>query len=293
MKRYLFIVLISSLLFSCGGNNIVEEENVETPDDQNVNDVDRVNKTKQVFYTFPSPLETVSIFEEAGVLYNSNLLNSTDNLSSYSTNAQRALNFGVYGADLSYTNIFDQINRSMAYMNCVQKLASALGLISVFESETMDRLEENIENRDSLTSIINEAYWEADAYLKENEQSNLSVLVVSGGWIETLFLGSKAIDIENPHQEIEKRIAEQKYSLNNLIELLQTYNDAEVLTVLTMLEDLQISFNKIKEDEEKTSSVITESGVTTVGGGTTLVYDSDIIIEIAKKAEKIRNEIIQ
>lgn len=291
MRRYLLMILGLTLLASCGGDaEVLEQE--ETTEQEDVA-IDRAEKTKQVFYTLPSPIETASIFENSGTTYNSGLLNSTDNLSNYSTNSQKALNFGCYGADLNYTNIFNQTNGSMVYMNCVQKLASSLGLTTVFDGETMGRIEKNINERDSLMIIINDAYWQADAYLKENEQDNLSALIIYGGWIECLYLGSQSIDPKDSNSELIQRIADQKYALENLVGLLQTYNDTEMVHLTEMLIDLQKSFNKIEEKEAENTVTTSESGIATIGGGPALVYDENVIMEITDKVEKIRNEIIQ
>ena len=53
-------------------------------------------------------------------------------------------------------------------------MADGLDITSAFDAVTMERIEENMNNRDSLMTIINDAFWVVDAHLKENGQDNLS-----------------------------------------------------------------------------------------------------------------------
>lgn len=291
MKKQIAIVLFSSVLFACGDDVKKTEpivEDIEVSEETS----ERVEKAQMVFQTVPSPLETASIFQNAGANYNADLLNPIENVDNYATNTQKALNFGVYGADLSYANIFEQTQETMFYMNCSKKLADALGVTSAFDAATMERLEENMNNRDSLIIIINDAFWIADAFLKENGQDNLSALIIVGGWVEGLYIGTKTLDHENPDEALMTKIADQKFSLDNLVELLSTYDSEEVKNIAQKLNALKTVYDKISETEGETT-VKNNNGVTTIGGGSSLSFEKGTIIEIANEIEKIRNEIIQ
>jgi len=291
MKNYIYILIATSLLISCGGNEAVEETVVEEVVENEITP-ERASKAQLIFKTVPSPLETALMFQDAGASYNSENTNPIENVDKYVTNTQKALNLGVYGADLSYANIFDQSQESMFYMNCAKKMADGLDITSAFDAVTMERIEENMNNRDSLMTIINDAFWVVDAHLKENGQDNLSALIIAGGWLEGLYLGTKTLNAEAPDEGLMLKIAEQKYSLANLMGLLQLYENAEVKVVKEKMTELQIVFNKIEEVENETT-VSEKDGVATIGGGSTLNYDKTIIEEITVITEKIRNEIIQ
>lgn len=291
MKKYLLILMVSSLLLACGNDT----EIVETEDDTEAVDEilpERAAKAQLVFQTVPSPLETVSLFFNAGANYNADLLNPIENVNTYATNHLKALNFGVYGADLSYANIFDQTQESMFYMNCCKKLSDALGVTSAFDAETMERLEENINNRDSLMILINDAFWIADAFLKENEQDHLSALIIAGGWIEGLYIGAKVLNRDHPDEGLMKKIADQKFSLDNLLELLSTYDNEEVKNIKAELQKLAAIYDKVEEVEGEIT-VDNSNSSPTIVGGSTVTYEQDAIFEIVDEIEKIRNEIIQ
>lgn len=293
MKKSYFLIPLTCLFFACGGDDktdeTLDEVTVDTTDELTI---ERADKAQKVFQTIPSPFETASIFEEAGATYNGDVTNPMENVSNYTTSFQQAVNLGVYGADLSYANIFDQSQESMFYMNCSKKMADALGVSAAFKPKTIERIEENMNNRDSMMTIVNDAFWMCDAYLKENGQSDLSALIISGGWIEGLYLGTVSLNKENPNAELMAKIADQKYSLNNLIDLIGTYDNEHVNGIKAHLQELQTVFNKIEETEAE-STVSNEDEIAVIGGGSTLNYTPEIIFEIAITTEKIRNEIIK
>lgn len=289
--KYLPLLLISFVLFSCGGTTKEEEETTTTEMDSE-DTSERIEKAKKIFYTIPSPFETALIFESAGVNYNIGLLNPIDNVGNYSTSVKQALNFGVYGADLSYANIFDQSQQCMFYMNSAKKLADQLGVTAAFDVETIERIEKNLNNRDSLMNIINDSYWIADSHLKENQQEYLSALIIAGGWIEGLYLGSATLRKDKPNEAIMKTIADQKYSMNNLMGLLDMYNHEETVKLKTKLSSLKAAFDKITESTT-TTSVKNEGEIAVIGGGSSLTYSPEIIMEIATNVKTVRDEIIE
>lgn len=294
MKIYIYLTVTASLLIACGGNETTELEANESiiEDSLSIEETsDRVKKAQMVFKTIPSPLETASLFQQAGAGYNSSLTNPIENVRNYATAVQQSLNLGVYGADLSFANIFEQSQESMLYMNCSKILADGLGVTSAFDIETMERMEANMNNRDSLMVLINDAFWITDAHMKDNGQDHLSVLIITGGWIEGLYLGIASLDKAKPNQALMQRIADQKYSLLNLIDLLATYDNEGVVEVSKQLNTLRLVYDKIEENPGETS-VSESEGIANISGGSLLTFDSKIIFEIATTIKKIRDGII-
>lgn len=289
--KYSYLLILSFSLFACS-NNTSEQESEELTEVSTDVTNERIDKAKKVFYTIPSPYETALIFETSGVNYNIGMLNPIDNVDNYSTNVKQALNFGVYGADLSYANIFDQSQQCMFYMNCAKKMADQLGITAAFDVETIERIERNLNNRDSLMNIINDSYWIADSHLKENQQDYLSALIIAGGWIEGLYLGSATLKKEKPSEAIMKAIADQKYAMESLVGLMDLYDHAEVTKLKEKILVIKASFDKITEKDSKTT-VDNSAEVAVIGGGSSLQYTPEIIFEIAQNVKTLRNEIIE
>lgn len=290
MKQTFFYLILVIVFISCGGDDVTTKTTTITPVDEQ-EQLEKAVVIKKVFYTIPSPIETASIFQEAGAMFNSEILNPAENVNNYTTNKEKALNFGVYGTDLSYSNIYDQSQQSMYYMNSAKKLADQIGVTAAFNANTMERIEANINNRDSIMNLINDAYWIADSYLKENGQEHLSALIIAGGWIEGLYLGTQSFDIDNPNDKLAEKIASQGYSLANLLNILNAQNHQDLKNITTQLTELQALYNNIK-GSKTAATVENNDGETTIGGGAAADYTLNDIKNISEKIETIRNAII-
>ena len=288
-----------SVLFSCNSGNKnkdnnknVEETLVDTVSGTESNS----NKIEKIFYNVPSPIEMAHLTQTAGVPYNSSLLNPTDNADSYSTTTNLALNLGVYGADLSYCRLFDQIQQSIDYLSVIRTIIEELKIPQDKASISINKLEDNINNRDTLLQIISDTYGNADLYLKENDRESTAALIVLGGWMEALYISTNMIDAKKPNHEIMGRIAEQKYSLENLIKLLNSITDKKdfLSVMMPKLKNLELEFNKIKITQGKyTVSTNEKTKKTSISSNTKIDVTYEQIEKIKQQATVIRNIIIK
>ncbi len=253
------------------------------------------NQVKTIFYNIPSPVEMAELTQKANLTYNSDILNSLDKIDQYTSTKSMALNLGVYGADLSYTRLYDQIQESINYLSAIRKLSEELGVPQEEGAFALSRLEENINNRDSLLFIITDLYANADLYLKENERSGTAALIITGGWIEALYISTNILDDDNPNPEIMERIAEQKFSVDNLIALLKKhYKENESLSdIFSLFDQLKQSYDKI-ELIYKPGKVITDEEIrlTSINSKTQVYVNFDQIKEIREINNKLRALII-
>ncbi|HSH66234.1 MAG TPA: hypothetical protein VLB84_10660 [Bacteroidia bacterium] len=292
ITRYSSILSFSLFVFSCGNPNTTEEVVVGSDTIQN-----KVKNTKaqEVFYSIPSPIETISLLKAAGAKYNPDYLNPIENVSRYTTVTSKALNLGIYGSDLSFTSMFDQTQESMLYLRCANKLAAGLGINGAFNETTASRLESNVQNRDSLLAIISDSYWTTDAYLKDNGQPGVSALIVAGGWVEGLYIGTQIANTTK-NQDVISRIGEQKLSLDNLIALLESYktDNAGIIAVLNSLNDLHAIYNTLPSTTTETQ-VITDkkNNVTTLDDNSSFSLSADKLKEISESVTQIRNKMIK
>ncbi|MCW3103264.1 MAG: hypothetical protein JWO09_1704 [Bacteroidetes bacterium] len=291
--RFAFAVAVAATVSSCG--NSADNDNVTTNDTAATANVEKDTKAQNVFYSIPSPIETTSLLKGAGAKYNASYLNPIENVSKYSTAASRALNLGVYGSDLSFTSIFDQTQESMLYLRCTNKLATSLGISGAFDEATTSRIEANLENRDSLLTIISDSYWNADTYLKENGQPGVSALIIAGGWLEGLYIATQIANATK-NDDIATRIGEQKLSLDNLVALLDTYKTSNdgVNTTLNQLKELKQIYDGIEVKSAETQvSTDKKDGVTTIDNKSSYKLTPEQLKAITDKASQIRNKIIQ
>jgi hypothetical protein len=291
--KYISIALISLVfLFSCN-NSSVEVDKIGQGIDNLTNDSTHTKKVTKIFYNVPSPLEMANLIQKSGAEYIEDILNSPKNQYKYLTTADAAINLGIYGADLSYTRMFNQIQVSISYLSSLKILSDELGIPNDRGSIAVNRLEENMANRDSILTIITETYADADEYLNVNDRGNTATLIILGGWIEGLYIATSIAD--NTHnKQIVKRIAEQKFSLNNLIELLKLYKEDETIKYYTpKVLKLKEVFDKI-EINYTAGNVVTnkETKVTTINNKAEIIVEIEQIKEIHKIISEIRNEMI-
>lgn len=252
-------------------------------------------KATKVFYAVPSPAELALMIKATGAKFDKGILNSVDNASKYATITSKALNLGVYGADLSYVSTFDQTQESMVYMNTCKKLADGLGLTGAIDEEIIKRMEANLNKKDSLVKIISDTYMATDTYLKENERGSESALVVAGGWIEGMYISIQVANANKNNQDIMKRIAEQKDVLENLMGLLGTYSSVEpaVEEIVNELKPLQAIYGNIKPSGQQ-GEVKTDTAAMKTTIESTVQYNlsPEQLAEITKILVTLRGKII-
>lgn len=288
-KFFLTVPLVASLvLASCKGDH------AENTDDLNVADTTKVEAQSQTtnnetFFQVPSPGEMLSFIKMVGGKNNKNVsfLNSPENQKKYMDNKMKSLNFGVYTTDLSYCSIFEIGAEALKYFKIVKQLGDEIGVSSAIKPEILKRLEKNVGNPDSLSTITDEVYFSSFETLESGKQGPVLSLVVAGGWIESLYIATNLTKFEAKSPLVE-RLADQKYTLDNLIEFLKKYeSDADVASVLSQFTELQSEFNKIGEKEVAVASK--EKSKPVLGGGKELDVTESQYNSIVQKVKTIRN----
>jgi len=247
IQHFILFTGLTCFVISCGPGSTDTSENT---DDSAVIDLNNeVVSAENVFIYIPSPIQTAELIKQAGAKFNSELLNSTENTSLYTTTASMALNMGVYGSDLAFAGIFNQSAETIKYMDCTRKMADGLHVLAAFSEDRKTRLEANINNRDSVLGIITDSYWDCDAMLQDNDQAHASALMIAGGWIEGLYLACRVAESTNSN-DIRIRIVEQRSSLDKLIILLDKQKHNDVVAISTQLKELKIIFDKLPKQAD-------------------------------------------
>ncbi|MBK9762031.1 MAG: hypothetical protein IPO87_01405 [Flavobacteriales bacterium] len=293
MKNLSLSLVLAACLAACGSEPPPQDKlTLENGVDSAVQ-AERMKKTKSIFYNIPSPMETAGLLKKAGAKYNKNILNDVKNVDKYTSAGQQALNLGIYGADLSYTSVFNHTQESMFYTSCSRKLADRLGVISAFNDSTLELMQSKLNDRDALLDIVSETYWNVDAYLKENGRDNISALMIAGGWVEGLYIATQVSKI-NDTPELRQRIAEQRISLNDLSNLLNSYEmeDPRLTSVKGDIASLQALFAEVAAGTPGTATS-EENGVAVIGvGGTAATLTDAQLSAIRDKTAEIRTTYI-
>jgi hypothetical protein len=291
-------VIISSLILTnCKSDktSVIEDKiEQEIVDQEEILQDDYVAKSKFIFYNMYSPIEMSGIFHDAGAIYSPEILNPISVAENYTTSAKIAMNLGLYGVDLSYARMFDQMQVSIEYLATIQKMAEKLGIPNDFVSFTASKVEKYINNRDSIMEVAIEAYSNADLYLKSGKRENSAALIVMGGWIESMYIAVEIFNPDDPDQAIMERIAEQKYSLNSLITLLSNHQeDLQISEYLVLLRKLKRIFDTFEIYYEPGDFDIDTVNKVIALNRNKIDVSGQQVAQISKLINEIRNKIVE
>jgi hypothetical protein len=260
MARQLRLFIAFCLLLaiaSCGGK---EGDTTVTGNDSSQVDDGVLSESTQEKYDYvisniPIPFEILDRLFKSGVTFQKDYTNPVNNISKYLQNNSKALNLGIYGADLTYTICFEQFNELNPYLKSAKKLADELGIPLAFNKETLDKYQDYKTNKDSLRNAVYSSYSQVDQTLRSNERISLAALVVTGGWIEGLHITSKTAADTSLKPEVRKElfriIRKQQFHLNNIIGLLNEFKkDPYFSQMITDLEDIDKAYQATKKKNE-------------------------------------------
>lgn len=245
----------------------------------------------------PSPLEISVLLKSSGKKYDLNYLNPADNISKYNNNYQKALNLGIYGTDLGYTNIYEKNQDGIKYMASIKSLANDLNIGQFFDIETIGRLATNSKNLDSLLLITTQNFNSINHYFQEQRRSNLSILLLTGGWLEAMQITCNVAVSDPKNKELNEKIGEQKIILEKVMTLLSYYkeSDKNMASLLADLEGLKQVYEKVVITytyKESTFAVVDGVMVIKDNSTTTVAITPEQVAEIKNITSNIRTKII-
>lgn len=293
MKQLNKVVFWSFLCFIAIATLSCDEETVRSSSEMGNMKLDST-KTNLVnvagkLFSIPSPVQTTLLIKKTDAPYDREMLSSTSLISRFVSKNDRALNLGIYGADMAYTSIYNDTQKSLGYYKVIENLAEELELKGALNPELMQRLGNNIGNSDSLLYLSGKFYEATDTYLKENERYDLATMILTGGWVETAYL--TATVAQSGNDEARNRLAEQKTTIAKLCDVLKTSGDdkfvnSAVMATLDSLnqdfEEVEIHYNYIP------SETYADKKTTFINGHSDFILTDDLLIKISGKINRIR-----
>ena len=262
-------------------NTVTEEDQISLEEaESKLDEIDskRALLVESIIRSSPTLSQTGELFAKLSSDFHREYLNSIDNVQKYTTLKSQGINLGTYMADLGYITTFEQSQEVIFYLNSAQKLAEAIGVSDVFNESIVERIEMNINDKDSIIDIISDLYWKTDAFLKELNRENISALIICGGWIEGMHIGSRLISDGNADNLIYEQILDQRKNLKKIMALLATFEGDENIDFFeSRLKEIQDDFSTVPE--------LVQGEIT--------VDQKESINLVAEKIEVLRNEIIQ
>lgn len=291
-------LLLTLMLASCrsGGKNAKKEADSLNAPGASAAVYEDIKQAEKIFYTLPSPLESAMLIKSAGALFDDNLLNPVENTGNYNTNKSMALNLGVYTCDLSFASLYDQTQLIINYMNAAKKMADGLGILDAIDQEDIDMLEENIHNTDVIMDIVSQTYLNSNSYLEDNGQPAVAAMVLTGGWLEGLYISTQLVDMKDFNgNKLVGRIIDQKLSIDILIDLLETSKGHPAIDdLITQVTKVKVIFDKITL---KTSPIRPEynqeTNVTVLKSEVQADLTPEVFKELSLAVAEIRSNLIK
>ena len=288
MKNNLLKFAALIVLASCGESTESDKAGIS---DSLSTEVTDTNKTAVVVddgddVALPSSMRIAGIFKRSGLKYIEASLNSIANNKKYKTTYTKALNLGVYSADMAYCLLNKQYALSKNYLKCSKDIGGELGLNSAFEANNLaQRFEANMNKGkdDSLLHIISALQLETDVVLEKGSQQHISTIIFTGAWIETLYSASQVY--KSGEQNIVPALIEQLSLVDNILSVLQKQKDKDpnMGSLIETLNSIKTEFNNISALKGKDLDEVDYSKTT---------FNKDEINKLCEKIDAARNAIV-
>jgi len=253
MRHTYALAALLVLLFSCSSPTTGTEGRPETL----VIGGDDASAHTDNLYQMPTPNELFQIVRTMSGEGQKRMMSPAKNVERYATRQKKALNFGVYATDLVYASTYKITSEVVRYYLTCKKLGDALGLAGSFSDADFVRLERNLTHGDSLDVISNEAYERAYRRMQDERMGPTLALVLAGGWVESMHLVARQVLHFDAGDPLVIRVAEQKTSLDHLIEMMEQYKDdpgvAQTREKLIGLRDIYDTFPVVRSEHLGTS----------------------------------------
>jgi hypothetical protein len=215
-----FLAIITIGTGSCRNKSTSEQKQIEI-DQRKVIE----QQIEESVYPLPTSADVIKMLTDLDVGYIIGISNPVDNATRYLTSKSRAINLGVYGADLSYATLYNVQQAVINYLNAIRILANELNLGQIYDESLYNEIRENFDNRDELVNILTEAFNNTFTFLNVNDQESLAMLVVGGAWLEGMYITTNISESVYHVEGIVRVLLEQKKSFELYLEIAKPYED--------------------------------------------------------------------
>jgi hypothetical protein len=234
-----------------------------------------------------------ALIQSLHVPFSTAYLADPEKLSTNTTSFEMAYSLGALSADLGYLNMYEKTGTAVNFLSSINRLADALQIGQFFDFTTIKRLATTNSDLDSLLFISINSFNNMDDYLRETDRSNLSALMIAGVWMEGSYLATQ-VAVQNSNEDLKTMIGEQKLILNNLLAVLNNYNNEPVIagyiadleTIKTIYEEVKITY-EVGEPE----TIEKDGMLMVVQSETSNVTMSDELLQrIIETTRQVRNK---
>jgi hypothetical protein len=231
-------ILMITFIFLTSCKQRTAEKQREKAEMQQIDTIEK--QIEENVYPLPTSADVIKMLTDLEVGYIIGISNPVANTKKYFSSTTRAINMGVYGADLSYATLYNMQQQVIDYLDAISSLANELNMSKIYNAALYDSLKKNYDNKNELVRILTASFNDTYAYLADNDQQPLALLVVGGAWVEGMYLTTHVSEAAYQVSGISRVLLEQKKSFDTFLEITKPYaNDASVSDFVKKLDPVK------------------------------------------------------
>jgi len=233
----------------------------------------RGDDVSNILQSIPSPIEISFLIKETSSQYNGSSLNNPKFVENYTMSHKKALNLGIYSTDLGYANLYEKNQDVINYLDAVRSLANGLNIGQFFDYDAVKKLASSSSNLPELLKQTQQNMDLINKHLKDQNRENMSILILTGGWLEAMYLTTLVYE-QTPNAKLKEKIGEQKIAVEQIQKVLDFYKTQPNFEgIAADMKQLSAVYSKITITTSKGKSLVTESNGT-------LIYNSDAVSSV-------------
>lgn len=265
-KASLLSVLFAAFLFSSCKQSADNTTEAEKGDKLTQDEIKK--GVEEVVFPLPQPMGVYQMLQEIGATYVGDVLNPVKNVENYFTANVKAVNLGVYAADLSYATVYDKKDDVDAYSKTIKKLVDDLGIKVDYMKLTSEETKAKTENLDSLVDLTTEIFFDVYEFLYNESDPALAAQMVNGLYVEGLYIATHISEVTFDNVEMVKIIYGQASPLEELLKLNENFADDQYI------QTIQSALKKLKSLYDETDGSLTQEQLDAIKASVAAIRDT-------------------
>lgn len=254
--------------------------------------ISSIDTQVDMIYSMPDPEEILNEIFVEDIVFKSGIVCSIDNANQIFKYNSIALYMGVLMSDMTYLMIQEKNNLSIEYYRTVIKLSDQLDLSFFRNSDLLEKIEANVDDKDALLVVFKESLGDIKYELDYSKRNKTMALIYTGSIIETLYLAISNIENNNA-QMISEHILEQYSIFNSLKEFLSYYSsNSDIRPIIEQLDSIEYYMNVCIAHDTIVAVEKTKDNILHFRGNKA-IYNLDSFDSVRNKIFELRNNIIE